>query len=112
MATSVWIESRSGEGADFPRITVPPTACNRATSGPQKPDARDLADEAGPLEVCFKESLVKRGDLLASFEVRPIEPDEITILGKLSRIGLATALVPGIHQLFIKRTNGGFVIRL
>ena len=35
----------------------------------QEPDARDLTDEARPLEVCVKESLVKRSDLLAPFEV-------------------------------------------
>ena len=59
--------------------------------GTQKPDARDLADEAGPLEVCVKASLVKRGDLLSSFDVRPIEPDEVTLLGEGSGVGLATA---------------------
>ena len=32
-ATRVWMESRSGVGADFPRITVPPIACISATSG-------------------------------------------------------------------------------
>ena len=32
-ATRVWIESRSGEGFVLPRITVPPVAWTRATSG-------------------------------------------------------------------------------
>src|SRR5215207_542111 len=31
-ATSVWIESRSGEGFVLPRVTVPPVVCTRATS--------------------------------------------------------------------------------
>lgn len=35
VATSVWTESRSGAGADFPRITTPPTASIRAISGPR-----------------------------------------------------------------------------
>jgi hypothetical protein len=43
----------------------------------QEPDNRDLADELGPLEVCFKESLVERGDLLPSFEVRSMVSDAL-----------------------------------
>jgi hypothetical protein len=79
--------------------------------GIQEPDARDLADEAGPLEVCVKESLVKRGDLLASFEVRPIEPDEITVLSERSGIDLATARVRGVYQLLIQGADGSLVRR-
>jgi hypothetical protein len=64
------------------------------------------ADETGPLEVSVKESLVKRGDLVASFDVRPIEPDEVTVLRERSGIGLATARVPGIYQSLIEGADG------
>jgi hypothetical protein len=46
--------------------------------------------------VRVKESLLKRGDLLPSFEVSPIERDEIAVLGERSGKLLATTLVPPI----------------
>ena len=98
------MESRSGTGADFPRV-------HQGDVGTQEPEARDLADEASPLEVCVKESLVKRGDLVASFEVRPIEPDEITVLSEQSGVSLATARVPGVYQLLIQGADGSLVRR-
>ena len=54
-------------------------------------------------------ALVKRGDLLVPFEVCPIEPDEVTILGERRRVGFATALVPGMHQLLIGGPDGCLV---
>jgi hypothetical protein len=61
--------------------------------GTQEPDTRDLTDESGPPEVGVKELPVKRGDLVALSEVRPIKPDDITILGERNGTGLATACV-------------------
>jgi hypothetical protein len=56
--------------------------------------ACDLADEASPPDVGVKESLVKRGDRLASSEVRPIEPDEVTVLGEGSSVASQQPMFP------------------
>src|SRR2546430_6016750 len=56
--------------------------------------------------------LVERGDLPSSFEVRSIEPDEITILGARSGVDLATARVPGFHHLLIEGPDVCLVSRL
>jgi len=70
--------------------------------GADEPDPLDPADEEGPLEICTEEPLVKRRDLLPSLEVRPIEADQITVLGKWSGESLAPAIVPGIDQLLVE----------
>jgi len=77
----------------------------------QEPDARDLAEEACSLEVCFKEWLMKPGNPLAPFEVGPIKPDEIAILSEHRGEGLTAALVPTVHQLLIEATDGGLINR-
>jgi len=79
--------------------------------GTQEADARDPADEPRPLEVCVEESLVKRGDVSATFEVRPIESDEITILREGSGESLGTAVVPAIHHLLIEGTDRHLISR-
>jgi len=63
----------------------------------QESDARNLTDEAHPLEVCFKEGLVKPSDLLAPFEVRAIECDKIPIFRERSGEGIAATPVPALH---------------
>ena len=78
----------------------------------QEPNARDLTDEACPLEVCFKEWLMKPSDLLAPFEVCPVKPDEIAIFGEYRGEGLAAALVPAMHHLLIEGTHGDLISRL
>jgi len=74
--------------------------------GAEEPDTLDPADEAGLLEIRTEEPLVKRSDLAPSFEVRPIEADEITVLGKWSGESLAAAIVPAIHQLLVEGADG------
>src|ERR671918_1009955 len=94
VATSVWIESRPGDGSDLPRITVPPSACIRATSGLRNRTPSTFPTSRLPFEPLVEELLVKRGDLSAPFEVLPVETDQIAVLRKGRRVGGAAALVP------------------
>jgi hypothetical protein len=49
---------------------------------------------------------VKPRDPAPSFEVCPIEADEITVLGKCRGESLAAAIVPAIHQLVVEGADG------
>jgi hypothetical protein len=48
VATSVWMESRSGDGARLPRMMVPPTACSTATPT-RSPSGVNTAARSAPL---------------------------------------------------------------
>ena len=71
-----------------------------------------MSDEACPLEVCLKDQLVEPRDLVAPFEVRSVERDEIGILSERSRERISAALVPTTHHLLVESADSGFLASL
>jgi hypothetical protein len=59
--------------------------------------------------VSREEPLVKRGDLLATIEARPVEYHEVGILAERGGEGRAAPLVPPIHELLVEGSNRSFL---
>jgi hypothetical protein len=77
-----------------------------------KPNACDLPDEARSVEPFVEQLLMRGGNVMAAFEVRSIEGDEVGIVGEWSGEGLPATVVPAVHHLLIKSADGSLASRI
>ena len=107
-ATSVWIESRSGDDFVLPRITVPPVAWTRAT-----PELGNFMLSIRPVRRVPFMNLSKsrwcEEEISPSLYVRPVEGHVIGVLGEPGAVGPAVAPGPVFEKLFEELVYGPLV---